>query len=383
MIPDESWAKSEVEARYSGYHKTFGTVSYLLVALVFVRLWVSPLPARHAAILCASCAFLLAYNLLTGRLIITPESGRSRTLLDLFLLFFFVAVTCFFTGKTESPFYPLNYLVLMAAALTQEKRASYLLAAVTVAGCALLAATEGAAMRQILTAHLPEFVSYALITHLGAVLAGTAGKARREMERLSLTDDLTALHNMRSFHALAGQQEKLSKRYNKPFAVCMIDTDNLKQINDRFGHLAGTELIKWTARIIEQNIRNCDVAARFGGDEFIILYSEHEKRQIFPAVERIVEAIGRTPFIFQGEQLRCTVSAGVASFPEDGADLREVMARADLALYLSKDRGKNRAEMYGERGGAAQLAARRASVVTAPPPAVAPEGCPQAPVNSP
>ncbi|UFS71805.1 GGDEF domain-containing protein [Geomonas sp. RF6] len=347
MIPDQSWAKDEVQARYSGYHKTFGTVSYLLVTLALLDLAVSPLSGSEAGVPCVCCAILLAYYWGTGLMRITPENGRSRTLLDLFVLLFFVTGICSFTGKTASPFYPLNYLILMAGALTQGARSSYLLAAFSISCCAILAATEGDDAARTLVGHLPEFVSFALITHLGALLAGEAGRARREVERLSLTDDLTSLHNMRSFHALAEQQEKMAKRYSKAFAICMLDSDNLKRINDRFGHMAGTELIKWTARIIEKNIRECDVAARFGGDEFIILYSEHDKHQIFPAVERIVHAMATTPFFFEGHRLTCTVSAGLASFPEDGSSLKEVMANADIAVYQSKERGKNQATMYG------------------------------------
>jgi diguanylate cyclase (GGDEF)-like protein len=179
------------------------------------------------------------------------------------------------------------------------------------------------------------------------MLSGETEAARREVERLSLTDDVTGLNNMRNFFLLSGAQEKIAQRYNRPFAICMIDADELKSINDRHGHLAGTEMIRQVANIISSNIRKSDFCARYGGDEFVIMFNETSTKDVTAVVERIVAGMAAKPFDFEGKKLSTTLSAGVAGYPENGPDVRTVMANADQAMYESKRSGKNRVTIFG------------------------------------
>ena len=348
MIGSGAWVSEEQQARYAGYHRVIGMITWLLIALV--SLYISLLPtAPEIRLLLAGCSLaLLCYRVASGKLL--PD-GETKGVLELVPLFLFVVTLCWYTGKTHSPFLSFLYLILMTAALTLGRRVSYLLAACSLVAYIFLASWQYPALGADFASRTIQLFPFMLIAHLGALLSREAENARVEVERLSLTDDLTELNNMRSFEALALQQERLSRRYEKSYAICMLDSDNLKQVNDRFGHLAGTELIKWTARIIRDNTRECDIAARFGGDEFIILYDGHDKEQILPAVERIVRALAANPFSFAGERIDCTISAGIASFPEDGPDLRSVIMRADEAMYVSKRLGKDRVTLYNaERG---------------------------------
>jgi diguanylate cyclase len=336
MTDLKKWFGTGARIRYAGFEKTVDSVSWLLIALVVLDIVLYPVEGKDAVFLMTCAVFLRLYRALERRL---GPLGQSRGLIDLTLLLLFSVAACWFTGRVASPFVPAIYVILMIASLTQGKRITYFLALLSMGAYFLLLFT-GAGLHPPLARFL-DFIPFLLIAHLGTLLSGEAENARIEVERLSLTDDLTQLNNMRSFENLAGHVEKVAKRTQKPYAICMLDTDNLKQINDRYGHLAGTELIKWTARIIRQNIRESDIAARFGGDEFVIMYNGHEKEQIFLAVERIVRAMANAPFPFEGELLNSTISAGVASYPADGDDLRSVMMRADEAMYLSKRRGKN------------------------------------------
>ena len=183
------------------------------------------------------------------------------------------------------------------------------------------------------------------------MLAGETENARCEVERLSLTDDVTGLHNMRNFFQLSDAQEKLAKRHGRNFAICMIDADGLKGINDQYGHLAGTELIRQVAAMITSNIRCSDICARYGGDEFVILFNETGKEAVSATVERIVIGMATTPFPFGSEYLTTTLSAGLAEYPGDGGDVKSVMANADEAMYASKRSGKNRLTIYNENNG--------------------------------
>jgi diguanylate cyclase (GGDEF)-like protein len=194
--------------------------------------------------------------------------------------------------------------------------------------------------------HILELFPFMLIAHLGAMLSGEAENARKEVERLSLTDEITGLHNMRNFFNLATFQEEQAKRYERSFTICMVDADNLKQINDRCGHLAGTEFIRHTGRVISRNIRKSDIAARYGGDEFIIMFTENSNEEACVAVRRILADVEGSNFEYRGVILGVTLSAGVASYPADGDDLQTVMGRADEALFTSKKRGKNQLTIY-------------------------------------
>ncbi|MBU5611331.1 GGDEF domain-containing protein [Geomonas azotofigens] len=348
MIEAKGWVTAQAGERYAGHNRVLGVIASLLVGLVLLDIYLVPLPPSCAVRAALASLALVVSLLLTRRLL---RNGQLKASLELVLLLLYLLAVCWFTGRTDSPFISAIYLVLMATSLTLGRRITYLMAGLAVASYSLLAAGDSPPLWSQLPGYLIRVFPFILIAHVGAILAGETEAARSEVERLSLTDDLTELNNMRSFEALALQQEKVSRRYQSPYAICMLDADNLKQINDRYGHLAGTELIKWTARVIRSNIRESDIAARFGGDEFIIMYPDHDKEQIRPAVERIVRAMSSCPFSYDGNLMECTLSAGIASFPWDGDDLKSVVKQADLAMYRSKRLGKNRVSLAeSERG---------------------------------
>ncbi|QWV92854.1 GGDEF domain-containing protein [Geomonas oryzisoli] len=342
MIEAKGWVTAQVGERYAGHNRVLGVIASLLVGLVLLDVYLLPPQSPWGLYVVLATLALAGLLLLTRRLL--PD-GQLKASLELVLLLVYLVFVCWCTGRTDSPFVSAIYLVLMATSLTLGRRITYLMAGLAVASYSLLAAGESPALWSHIPGYLIRVFPFILIAHVGAILAGETEAARAEVERLSLTDDLTDFNNMRSFESLALQQEKVARRYRTPFAICMLDADNLKQINDRYGHLAGTELIKWTARVIRSNIRESDIAARFGGDEFIIMYTDHDKEQIRPAVERIVRAMSACPFSYDGNLIECTLSAGIASFPWDGDDLKSVVKQADLAMYRSKRLGKNRVSL--------------------------------------
>lgn len=334
--------------RYAGYDKIMGNISWLLIALVSLDIKLLPPDEKSAPFLVFFCVLLLFYNVAARYVVFPGRSGQVKTFVDLMVFLCFIVMVSWVTGKVTSPFISLIYLVLMAASLTQGKRVTYFMAGLAVSSYILLA-SEHVSFRlyeDTFLTHILELFPFMLIAHLGAMLSGEAENARKEVERLSLTDEITGLNNMRSFFRLAEVQEELSKRHGRSFSICMLDADNLKQINDRYGHFAGTELIRHISRIISQNIRNTDISARYGGDEFIVMFNESSKEDICKAVERIVDDLAAAPFDSQGVELHSTLSAGVSSFPQDGPDVRSVMAKADEAMYISKKEGKNRVTVY-------------------------------------
>lgn len=345
---DDHSTSPQESGRYHGYDRIMGSISWLLIALVSLNIKLIPADDSAVFFLTLLCLLLFFYNAAMRYVVFKGLANQFKTFADLMVFLCFIVAVSWFTGKTFSPFLSLMFLVLMATSLTQGKRITYFMSGLAVAAYILLAvddATDLFTSRVSFARHLLELFPFMLISHLGAMLAGEAETARLEVERLSLTDEVTGIHNMRNFFNLAEMQEKLAKRHGKHFAVCMIDADNLKKINDGNGHFAGTTLIRHVASIISANIRSSDIAARYGGDEFVILFNETTKEDVQVAVERIIAA-ARDGYEFEGKTLISTLSAGLASYPTDGGDLRTVMAKADEAMYHSKKTGKNRLTLY-------------------------------------
>lgn len=118
----------------------------------------------------------------------------------------------------------------------------------------------------------------------------------------------------------------------------MIDIDNFKSYNDSFGHLEGNRVLKDVSRLLMKTARVSDTVARFGGEEFCILVPELDRDQVMPFAERLVQIIADHEF----PNRQVTISAGVATFPQDGETLTELIKCADGNLYCAKHSGKNR-----------------------------------------
>lgn len=164
-------------------------------------------------------------------------------------------------------------------------------------------------------------------------------------KRLSQMDDLTEVYNRRRFDELLGVEIARSDRYRGPLSLLMIDLDHLKVINDTFGHRTGDEVLKRIAELLKKSVRNCDVVARYGGDEFVVILVETAKADAMSAANRLARLIGAAG-VEQNEALPegdrwVTVSIGVASYPTDARGRSELMEKADQALYEAKAHGGN------------------------------------------
>ncbi|OWZ84905.1 hypothetical protein CDO51_00425 [Natranaerobius trueperi] len=165
----------------------------------------------------------------------------------------------------------------------------------------------------------------------------------QQIENQAITDEKTNLYNYRSFYSQL--DDKMKKHPEQPLTILMIDIDDFKQYNDRFGHPAGDKVLAQVANLLKENIRENDIAARYGGEEFTIILCGTRGVEAEKVAERIRSAIANYPF--PGDQktprVKLTVSIGVGEYPKDGDNAIDIIRKADQALYLgSKERGKNR-----------------------------------------
>ena len=136
---------------------------------------------------------------------------------------------------------------------------------------------------------------------------------------------------------------ELYKRYRHPFAILMLDFDNLKWVNDTFGHAAGDTALTHLATVMRMNIRDVDIPCRFGGDEFLILMPEADKNAIQMVGRRIAESVNKTRFKLGRSFASLQVSFGAAACPEDGAEAEALLQEADASLYRAKEQKGERA----------------------------------------
>jgi diguanylate cyclase (GGDEF)-like protein len=178
------------------------------------------------------------------------------------------------------------------------------------------------------------------------------------LEREATTDGLTNLANVKCFKDKFAQELSRAARYGRALSVFLFDIDNFKNYNDTNGHPAGDQCLRLTAELLRANTRLCDVPARYGGEEFVVLLPETDARGALAFAEKIRALIAAHDYPYRDKQpLGCvSMSGGVACFPEHGKDVDQLIKAADAALYLCKQRGRNRVAIASSDGGSVAAA---------------------------
>ena len=171
---------------------------------------------------------------------------------------------------------------------------------------------------------------------------GEIVESLNQLEKAALTDELTQLANRRSWNCRLESEFNRHKRYDNGCSIILADIDDFKKINDTYGHLVGDHALREVARVIRDNIRGIDFAARFGGEEFTVLMPSTDLKGGAEAAERLRSALAATTFTVKGRSVPITASFGVARFGSEDDDPQQSLDRADKALYLAKEKGKNR-----------------------------------------
>jgi diguanylate cyclase (GGDEF)-like protein len=169
-----------------------------------------------------------------------------------------------------------------------------------------------------------------------------------QIDTLSKYDKLTNLFNRHSFDDVMNRELARANRHKTPLSLLLIDLDDFKRVNDVHGHLAGDKVLQHIARIILQEKRTEDIAARLGGDELAIILPETEKNSALVVAKRIRRSVEETPLMHDGQAIGLTLSGGVASFPQDVANAKDLLRKTDSALYQAKDSGKNTISVYSD-----------------------------------
>jgi diguanylate cyclase (GGDEF)-like protein len=230
--------------------------------------------------------------------------------------------------------------VLIGFGLVRLWRAGYLLAAPP--SYDLLASTLPSVFNYTVNALFATLWCFGFVLLNSARLEVELDASRAELERLVATDPLTGLRNRRAFFREAEAELRRARRYKLPVALLMIDIDRFKLVNDRFGHLAGDELLRQVAAVLTRELRATDVHARFGGEEFVALLVQTPTADVAPTAERLRRAIAGLSVESLGNLFGTTASIGTAAVGDGEVELDELMRYADAALYKAKTAGRDR-----------------------------------------
>ncbi len=168
-----------------------------------------------------------------------------------------------------------------------------------------------------------------------------------EIYQLATHDALTGLYNRRHFMEVLDKEIARALRHGRDLALCIIDVDLFKPVNDTFGHIAGDEVLRRIAAVLRQHVRSDDIAARIGGEEFAVLLPEGGTGSAVAFAERLRQAIAATIFSPGGVPRQITVSVGVAPLEGPDGNRSRLLAAADAALYRAKHEGRNQVRASG------------------------------------
>jgi diguanylate cyclase (GGDEF)-like protein len=266
---------------------------------------------------------------------------RARGALQGVLALVFASSLVALTGGLESPFTFAFPLIVGAGALLVAPRIALALAILATAAylAAGLVANPNPEIRPLVTMAV-NLTGVYLLAYVGSSVGREQRRTRDAAIRLSTIDSLTGLYNRSYFFAALEREIARGDRSGRAFCLVMLDLDDLKGVNDRFGHIAGDQVLRGVADIVRGGVRKIDTAARYGGDEFVALLPETDPTGGWVVAEKIRQTVAEQglPTVDPGP----TVSVGVVSYPADGRTADALLVSADRAMYASKRGGKNK-----------------------------------------
>ena len=337
---------------------------FLLASTTIVAvsgLWTENQPAILALLALAGLFVLIVHDLL-------PEDalGTAKFVLEGSVAITVATMLVALTGGVASPFFFTYPLIVGGAALVVPPSITVVVAATATLGyvvAVLLGSPDLAAEPASMAVVGINLTAMFLLAYVAMVIAREQRRSRDAAIRLSTIDPLTTLFNRGFFFAALEREIARSARSGRGFCLLMMDLDELKTINDRLGHFHGDRVLRAVGDVINLGVRRIDTAARYGGDEFVVLLPETDPTGAYVLAEKIRLGVQEMPIDLPETAPRPSLSVGVVAYPDDGTTADELMISADGAMYASKRAGKNRVTSVGSPP---DRAPRDAGVASAP-----------------
>lgn len=320
--------------------RSVAVIEGLLILVVASYCLLAPAGVSNApAVFIALGIYSLACGVFRMRVVFARQT-RLKLATECWAMVLFTTFVLWFTGGIASPLLGLYLLPITVSALALGR---IMTAILVLALCALYVLVSFATAEPAigspayLGAAAGRLVPLLLVAYLTSTLAADVFAARRRIESLAQTDSLTGLYNLRTFNDRYRQLHADALAAEEPYTLLMVDMDNLKAVNDEFGHEAGNSAIVLVANCIRRTVRTSDVAARFGGDEFVVLLPGVDPQTANAISQRLRNLVYNTTLDVGSSIIRSSVSIGMALFPKDGREARELLTLADRRMYRDKE----------------------------------------------
>jgi diguanylate cyclase (GGDEF)-like protein len=334
----------EIErAQLRGFVRSISEVEWLLLILVVLHLFVTRPDLAEAlpviGVLVGFALFVLAFRY--GKLL--ARLPRAKIVVEILAMLAFLTAVLARAGGVESPLLNLYLLPIIAAALALGKRATTLVLLLVCACYALLAlvSTDSSGLVGLVTpARAVEAVSvlapFVLVAFCTTLLAENILVSKQRIRALSDRDELTGLYNLRAFMRFAESEHARAGRMERPYSLLMLDVDQLKDVNDTYGHEAGNRAVALVADALQRLVRSSDIVARYGGDEFIALLVDANRTIAEEVAQRVRNVISSTTLEVDVKMVRLKAGVGIATYPEDAITLSSLMTCVDRSMYKDK-----------------------------------------------
>ena len=338
-----------------GISRTVAEIHWLLLILVLLYVKYGDADKEAEAAIVSASLFYAAFVMAFRYANFYQHESRWKVALETWAMIGYITWVCLYTRGLASPLLNTYLLPVITSALTLGK-VTTLIEVALIAACQVFLGGSFSMDKLISLSFLGGFAAQIapviLVAYIVTMFSVDIRYGLSRAKLLSETDELTGLLNIRGFSIAANRLFGQARRYNRAATVLMIDSDNLKAINDTHGHEAGNRLLRQLTRLVLAELRYTDVLARYGGDEFIVLLPETPPAGALEVAGRIRDAVAGAPLDLDGQHVTCTVSIGVASHPRDGNNLDALVARADRAMYQAKQAGRNRVVQFHADAGA-------------------------------
>ncbi|MDF1588071.1 MAG: GGDEF domain-containing protein [Gammaproteobacteria bacterium] len=332
-----------------GFSRTLPQIEWLL--LVLILFYLITVDASSPTTLLIASGVYAVFVPLFQYVNFFKEPKEWKIVLHTWGMIFYISYVIWKTGEINSPLFNLYLLPIIASAITLSRVVTLLETGLIAASILYIHSTVSSDNFWTLATSsefLMRFFPFLLVAYIITMLSSDIQKGFNRLKVTAETDELTNLFNRRALNQLAPKLFNYAIRHESTVSLIMIDVDNLKVVNDKYGHDAGNLLLINVSDSISSVLRGEDVAARYGGDEFIVILPDCDPDKAQIVARRIIENFEKAHFRYQGVDIELSASMGIAVCPEHGNSVETVIQCADKAMYASKKSGNNLITLFNQ-----------------------------------
>jgi len=329
--------------------KSLALIEWLVLILVLLYYLAPGSVVLYPAGMVGSMVVFALYAIVARLFDRNGSDNRRKAAISSWVMIVFITWIIWNTGGVLSPLFTLYLLVIIISAITLGKVITILEIVAMVAAFLLVALEQSNEFSLREFSRLMLFFSpFVLVAWVTTQLAADIQAGSTMFKSMAHTDEMTGLLNKRSLRQELERAMHNALQRSQPLTVMMLDADNLKQINDQYGHEAGDRLIQHIASVLRSSLRSSDSVCRYGGDEFVAVLPQMALSKAAEIGELIRQKVAQNAFQSGEQLLKTSVSIGFATWPDHTKDITQLMVLADESLYECKRKGRNQVTHYGE-----------------------------------